>query len=1584
MDVEATTPTENVVVAAQQQQQQQIVDESEENQQHQNTNQYSHGALSPQQQLQNKRKLSEMMTLNSNINNNDDNKINVNTNNILATTTNNSDNITNSVALPEAKSTTTTTTTDQLLHLNSIPLSDEQQRLVENTVQQLKKKICVNKLKHLNELHLNRISSLNEQQNIENGAKQNHTNSLLMLVGGGGLINKASSSAPSKSLSTVNQSDKGNAMSIAERAKHEAHILQRINHLRREGLWSIKRLPKLVEPPRAKTHWDFLLDEMTWMSTDFQQERKWKKNCSRKLSMAIQKYFKDKELKAEMAERDEQKRLRKQAQFVAREIMQFWRNVEKVIEYKQRTRFEEKRKQAMDLQLNFIVDQTEKYSSWLLQSMSATSVGAEFGTSMAVETSASAASRSTLMLAMAPTTSTTSRESESKVATDVNKYINDSSNVQEQKTQSTTTTTTTTATVVVPKEEPMQQDNDDDDDDEYDENDTDNESEDDESTIAKEEKMQNMDVDKVRKVSDELAALQAESELPLDELLKDYKIDDDYLQATSTTTIDSTKDNERSTTTTTRRGQRSSRRSMETEESDYEDDYNDEEETSEEDDEETIEREEVLAALGYYNVDEELQALKAESNIPIEQLLFSSKDNEQPNSSRLERSNTLAATANSASALNTASASETLSSTVNDDKMLNSIAATAQSLQPTGYTLETTHVKTRVPSELLRHSLREYQHVGLDWLVTMYENKLNGILADEMGLGKTIQTIALLAHLACEKGVWGPHLIVVPTSVMLNWELEFKKWAPGFKILTYYGSPKERRLKRQGWTKMNAFHVCITSYKLVVQDHAAFRRKKWKYFILDEAQHIKNFRSQRWQALLNFQSQRRLLLTGTPLQNNLMELWSLMHFLMPHVFSSHREFQHWFSNPLKCMLEGGQEYNEQLIKRLHKVLRPFILRRLKADVEKQMPKKYEHVVQCKLSKRQRLLYDEFMSLGSTKQTLNEGHYMSVINVLMQLRKVCNHPDLFDPRPIVSSFGMEPLECELPSLVYNMREEIVEERLRTLLYYQPSLVDLECTQSAFACHRSKQLQTPRKLIEEVCIAKYEDQSGTATPMETVVNPNVAVASPFLPDNSMHGIESHEQPVGAALTSRPTLARRQQQSLQRFKYVGHYLGRLNRHRCNFVRPVYGKDLQECVGNERVLLEPIITRRSSSLTPFFYNACSHSTCERNKSYESRKHLPHVYWSQTQTLSDLLNVVTSGLFDPSRNHCWWDILARFIFYVPHVSFTSSSSFLSSLSSLSSFIMSAPDHRGTVVRMRVPHPSPSLMQRHRALIVDITNEYNRNLTTSYTVSHTALDILGRIECSMSVQFPEKRLIEYDCGKLQTLAQLLRTLYAETHRVLIFTQMTRMLDILENFLNYHGYKYLRLDGSTSIEQRQSLMERFNNDKRIFCFILSTRSGGIGVNLTGADTVVFYDSDWNPTMDAQAQDRCHRIGQTRDVHIYRLISERTVEENILKKANQKRLLSDVTLEGGCFTTALLKRHHITELFEQPTGLSSYIASLNAAESNEITNTTSDDQIITELPVTTTTTTTTTSTTPIFNNEQIGESQFEAVCLIFFLF
>lgn len=235
-------------------------------------------------------------------------------------------------------------------------------------------------------------------------------------------------------------------------------------------------------------------------------------------------------------------------------------------------------------------------------------------------------------------------------------------------------------------------------------------------------------------------------------------------------------------------------------------------------------------------------------------------------------------------------------------------------------------------------------------------------------------------------------------------------------------------------------------------------------------------------------------------------------------------------------------------------------------------------------------------------------------------------------------------------------------------------------------------------------------------------------------------------------------------------------------------------------------------------------------------------------------------------------------------------------------FVVYIPAVQSSLPQLHVSHPPPHKLWSQQSLRLDLKIHLAPKFRFLHPVSN-----------AMTIQFPDARLIQYDCGKLQSLDQLLRRLKSEQHRVLIFTQMTRMLDVLEAFLNYHGHIYLRLDGSTKVEQRQVLMEKFNNDKRIFCFILSTRSGGIGVNLTGADTVIFYDSDWNPTMDAQAQDRCHRIGQTRDVHIYRLISDRTVEENILKKANQKRLLADIAIEEGGFTTAYFKDSTIKDLF-----------------------------------------------------------------------
>ncbi|XP_053328053.1 helicase SRCAP [Spea bombifrons] len=773
---------------------------------------------------------------------------------------------------------------------------------------------------------------------------------------------------------------------IAEQAKHEAEIENRIAELRKEGFWTPRRLSKVPEPTRPKVHWDYLCEEMQWLSADFGQERRWKRGVARKVVRMVARHHEELKQKEERARREEQAKLRRIANSIAKEVRQFWSNVEKVVQFKQQSRLEEKRKKALDLQLDFIVGQTEKYSDLLSQSLSE-ALPASKTSSSCIGSSQGGS------LGTSPAPSVCPREDDD----------------------------------FLPHEE-----------------------EDDEETIEMEEQQDGHDAESHRL---EIELLKRESEVPLEELLQSLPpeiLEEEDLEKAAPRRV--------------------------TPEADEDDDEFTANEEEAEDEEETIAAQEELE--GQQDHTEELDQLAREGEMSLEDLLkkyswvHPEEETRDPDGESHGSDQTSGSSGESSD-----SESEGVECLLKSEedfgvdpihpeepkKEITDIAATAESLQPKGYTLATTQVKTAVPF-LLRGDLREYQHIGLEWLVTMYEKKLNGILADEMGLGKTIQTISLLAHLACERGNWGPHLIIVPTSVILNWEMELKRWCPSFKILTYYGSQKERKLKRQGWTKVNAFHVCITSYKLVLQDHQAFRRKNWVYLILDEAQNIKNFKSQRWQSLLNFNSQRRLLLTGTPLQNSLMELWSLMHFLMPHVFQSHREFKEWFSNPLTGMIEGSQEYNEGLVRRLHKVLRPFLLRRIKADVEKQMPKKYEHVIYCRLSKRQRFLYDDFMAQAATRETLASGHFMSVINILMQLRKVCNHPNLFDPRPIHSPFITSTICYSVPSLVLRALQR------HPLQHVEMSMFDLIGLEGRVSRYESDvflpQYKPTRSLIQEI--------------------------------------------------------------------------------------------------------------------------------------------------------------------------------------------------------------------------------------------------------------------------------------------------------------------------------------------------------------------------------------------------------------------------------------------------------------------------------------------------------------------------------------
>ncbi|XP_014209632.1 helicase domino isoform X6 [Copidosoma floridanum] len=1414
------------------------------------------------------------------------------------------------------------------------------------------------------------------------------------------LVKLSPSSIASSSCDTVSNQEQ-----IVEKAKQEAYVMQRIAELQREGLWSEKRLPKVQEPPRPKTHWDYLLEEMVWLSTDFAQERKWKKSAAKKCARMVQKYFQEKALQAQKAEKLEELRLKKIAGFIAKEIKTFWANVEKLVEYKQQTRLEEKRKKALDQHLNFIVDQTEKYSTWLTEGLN--------------------------------------------------------------KTEGNQSTPASIHSSRISSPLPAEKHSDDD----FKPN---QDSDDDEETIAKAEE----EIKSNHK--EEVELLKKESELPLEDFLRE--LPPNYLEERDMSLSPEL-------------------REVVEEESDgtKDTDFTVASELSS-DDEDTIQKQEQSEK----NIDhkQEIDELNAENEMSIEQLMEkygatsettmeledsdeeSGKDEDEEDDSESENEtededdvqNNSQTQSDDDTTIGLKSLLEDISDenksfneTSEKQNEMDSVAAIAESIQPKGNTLLTTSVVTKIPF-LLKHSLREYQHIGLDWLVTMYERKLNGILADEMGLGKTIQTIALLAHLACEKGNWGPHLIIVPTSVMLNWEMECKKWCPGFKILTYYGSQKERKQKRMGWTKPNAFHVCITSYKLVIQDHQSFRRKKWKYLILDEAQNIKNFKSQRWQLLLNFQTQRRLLLTGTPLQNNLMELWSLMHFLMPNVFQSHREFKEWFSNPVTGMIEGNSEYNENIIRRLHKVLRPFLLRRLKCEVEKQLPKKYEHVVVCRLSKRQRYLYDDFMSRAKTKETLASGNLLSVMNVLMQLRKVCNHPNLFEVRPTVSPFQMDGIDFYTASLAWSALDYDPFKHIN-LSCLNLHLVDLEFTVTAFVAHRLKKLKTPRKLIEEIdsypeppprCpsgkikihvrLSNQVSKANTAPQlnaqqMKMKSFPGI-LPTPRVGTSPLVRSANSQTPTGQGVTLK--VAGGQQMQGFSLQLVPHQGGvkaipvqtvpqsvhgtasatptsaNISTHKISVStentrdgtqkliytvkqgeKASFARLVQTSTGNHLILTNPNQTSNALSfpvITPSGQRlhvlpqkhrpglssmsvnkvignvvtstggivnkpvmrvsplniSTSQSTgqvqvqsqqiravrniqknSEKNPTKEIPKsefYLPELELMRQQKLHAKLKTLanvnekkcaafplygkdlfsTLKVTQPAKGcewpNSWFNCAsAKQSVRTRRQYFACTESLSKAIKSIEQvveemkdifdkFMIYVPAAQASRPRFHVSHPSPSKLWQNQRLELEL----NHHLSSKVSLFHP-------ITRSMQTQFPDVRLIQYDCGKLQSLDLLLRKLKYGDHRVLIFTQMTRMLDVLEAFLNYHGYIYLRLDGATRVDQRQVLMERFNNDKRIFCFILSTRSGGIGVNLTGADTVVFYDSDWNPTMDAQAQDRCHRIGQTRDVHIYRLISERTVEENILKKANQKRLLGDLAIEGGNFTTAYFKSSTIQDLF-----------------------------------------------------------------------
>ena len=626
--------------------------------------------------------------------------------------------------------------------------------------------------------------------------------------------------------------------------------------------------------------------------------------------------------------------------------------------------------------------------------------------------------------------------------------------------------------------------------------------------------------------------------------------------------------------------------------------------------------------------------------------------------------------------------------------------------------------------KFLTCQLKGYQLKGLNWLANLYEQGINGILADEMGLGKTVQSISLLAYLAERHQIYGPFIVVTPASTLHNWQQEITKFCPSLKVLPYWGNINDRTMLRKYWNVKKLgqpdapFHVLVTSYQLIVSDEKHFKRINWQYMILDEAQAIKSSSSLRWKTLLSINCRNRLLLTGTPIQNTMQELWALLHFIMPTLFDSHEEFSEWFSKEIESHAEQKSTLNETQLARLHMILKPFMLRRTKKEVECELASKVEVELLCELTPLQTKLYEKIKGKASIDELLDKvidfsdgtggpfgssshhgsgatlsGAEKTLMNLVMQLRKVCNHPELF-----------ERVETKTPHS-FTVPLTTCSESGAGVLYGIGS--------------NPISISIPKCIIEE----------------PTSVTPNSNLWK------DVRDIHSNIQ-----------------------KYQ------------NFIFP-----FQQTVE----LLE--------------FPLC----------FDPVYRLPQMHFPTSVAPAPEISCLSSN-FVLKRQHC---------------------------------------------KVTLPIPTPSALT-------------------------------APLQVQSMVNVPDLSELILKSGKMILLDGLLRKLKEEGHRVLLYFQMTKMITIMEEYLTFKGYNYLRLDGSCKISERRDMVNEFQSNPSVFIFLLSTRAGGLGINLTAADTVIFYDSDWNPTVDQQAMDRAHRLGQTKQVTVYRLITRGTVEERILIRAKQK--------------------------------------------------------------------------------------------------
>ncbi|KPM35457.1 hypothetical protein AK830_g11120 [Neonectria ditissima] len=676
------------------------------------------------------------------------------------------------------------------------------------------------------------------------------------------------------------------------------------------------------------------------------------------------------------------------------------------------------------------------------------------------------------------------------------------------------------------------------------------------------------------------------------------------------------------------------------------------------------------------------------------------------------------------------------------------------------------------PECMVGGTMRDYQLEGLTWMYEICSQGMSGILADEMGLGKTVQTIALIAHLREKENYLGPHLIVAPLSTLSNWMDEFHKWTPSIPVIMYHGNKAQReeifKTKMMRHLKTgrptDRFPVVCTSYEMVLNDRHNLSRINWEFIIIDEGHRMKNAEAKLFQQLRQFSSATRLLITGTPLQNNLKELWSLLHFLLPNIFTDWEAFESWFDFSDLEDEKGTQEFigdqkKQDLVKKIHLILQPMLLRRVKQDVAAYLPKKREYVLFAPMTKEQTDLYNAL-----SNKNIDSREYLET-KVFEQIK---NSPSTPATRGSSRSASVAPTPKSKISTPKTMSLPLRE---------SPNKKKVESRTSSPAGNAFSMMMGKRGPGRPRKTPKTDEPKPAtpSTPAKRKIPPG-----PSIPE---------AKSARSSRSSTPANSRRGRRKATAYKEADSDEERMS-------DDAFEAKLAKEMANED----------SDSAEP----SLSPEELQREKTLElAKKQISHKKLGNT--LAQLRLVCNS-----------------------------------------------------------PH-----------------NFYN--------------------PWSASSDVPVDESIITASGKMLLLDRLLLKLLEDNHKVLIFSQFTTQLDILEDYCReLRDWNVCRIDGSVSQDSRGKQIHAFNHDPDYKIFLLSTRAGGQGINLASADTVVLFDSDFNPQQDLQAQDRCHRIGQTRPVIVYRLATKDTVEEQLLLAANAKRRLEKLIIKKGTFKSMGRKR------------------------------------------------------------------------------